>query len=160
MRDDDHDPDVPADDDSALEREIRRGRPFDLAEAVGRGAPLKGASPVPRTGQVLLGIRRLLESLLDDPEGSLAEALLARLADALALAPGQVDDPAAFLAAWLDGVLGSDARLDDLVREADVHWGRTYGERPRFEGDGPPAPDDPYTRAGVRAALTRLRQGL
>jgi hypothetical protein len=48
-----------------------------------------------------------------------------------------------------------------VVREADVEWGRVFGERPFFEQEGrPPHPDDPYTLESVRAELTRLAEGL
>ena len=58
-------------------------------------------------------------------------------------------------------VLGSEYGLKELVREADVEWGRVFGERPRFETDGcPAAPDDPYTAESVRTALTQLVGGL
>jgi len=47
------------------------------------------------------------------------------------------------------------------VREADVEWGRTLGERPYFDAQGgPPHPDDPYTIESVRATLSRLVEKL
>ena len=56
-------------------------------------------------------------------------------------------------------VLGSEHLLRDLVREADVEWGRALGERPYFERPGqPPHPDDPYTIESVRITLSQLME--
>lgn len=69
------------------------------------------------------------------------------------------DQPKVVLTAYVNQVLASETMLKDLVREADVGWGRTLGERPHFERDGrPPHPEDPYTLASVRQALTQLVQ--
>ena len=154
---------VPGDDpEGDLEREVRRGRRFDLAEALGRAGAgsLKGASPVARARQVLLEVRGLLEARLPDPEGSLTRTILARLESDTPLLARHFAAPAGALAEFLDRVLASPALLADLVRDADARWGRDYGERPRFERGGSPAPDDPYTEDGVAAQLRELRAGL
>jgi hypothetical protein len=58
-------------------------------------------------------------------------------------------------------VLDSDYLLKELVREADIEWGRILGERRYFEKEGcPPHPDDPYTIESVRATLSRLIEKL
>jgi hypothetical protein len=46
-------------------------------------------------------------------------------------------------------------------READVEWGRVFGERPYFEKKGcPPNPDDLYTTESVRTSLLQLIEKL
>jgi hypothetical protein len=51
--------------------------------------------------------------------------------------------------------------LKELVREADVEWGRVQGERPYFEREGlPPDPDDPYTFESVRKTLAGIIEQL
>lgn len=169
MRHDNQDPDDadaggPDDDGAAaLEAESLRGRTFGLAEAVGRAAAgsLKGASPVPVSRQALLAAAALLEAKLDDPEGSLAATLLARLADDLPLLDRHRDRPAGALAELLDRMLATPAALAEFVRETDARWGRDYDERPRFEAPGRPAAvDDPYTVDNVRARLAALRGAL
>ena len=61
------------------------------------------------------------------------------------------------LVSYVTQVLQSEALLKDVVSEADADWGRAYGERPYFERDGHrPHPEDPYTLASVRDALTHL----
>ena len=67
------------------------------------------------------------------------------------------DQPLAVLATYCQQVLSSDYSLKELVREADIEWGRVLGERPYFEKEGsPPHPDDPYTVESVRSVLSEL----
>ena len=69
--------------------------------------------------------------------------------------------PLAFLAAYCRRVLDSDYLLRELVRDADVEWGRLMGERPYFEKEGAPRhPDDPYTVESVRNALSGVLEQL
>jgi hypothetical protein len=71
------------------------------------------------------------------------------------------DQPLAVLDGYVRRVLDSEYALKELVREADVEWGRVFGERPRFDQEGcPAAPDDPYTLESARTALTQLADGL
>jgi hypothetical protein len=150
-------------DPADVERESLLRHGFDPAAVVGRAGAgnLKGASPIPAAQQVLLAAGALLEAHLPDSEGSLARTLLARLADAPALLARHRDRPAGALAELVDGLLAEPALLAELVREADVRWGRDYDERPRFELPGrPPATDDPYTTDRVRDLLLALRRAL
>jgi len=51
--------------------------------------------------------------------------------------------------------------LKELVRQADVEWGATMGERPYFEKEGCSRhSNDPYTVESVRIALSDLVQQL
>ena len=161
LRPDAPDPASTTDDD--LTREIRRGRPFDVAEAVGReaGDALKGASPVGPDRQLLMATRELLEKRVVDPEGILIQTVLVRLEGNPPLLANHFDDPAGLVRTWLETVLASRLALTDFVRQVDARWGRAYGETPRFEVHGrQPAPDDPYTVADVQATLEGLRDAL
>ena len=144
-----------------IEREIRRGRKFSVSDAIGRlggGGMLKGASPVPPMQQTEAAIANYLGSHLDDPGGVLAQVML-RYVKASEILIENFDQPAVVLARYVNQVLNSETMLKDLVREADVEQARMLGERPQFEREGrPPDPDDPYTVASVRTALTRLLQ--
>ena len=46
--------------------------------------------------------------------------------------------------------------LKELVREADVEWGRVVGRQPCQRGRFAPHPDDPYSIEPVRATLLGL----
>jgi hypothetical protein len=142
-----------------MEREIRRQRKFSLAEAVARegAGALKGASPIARSRQVLLEVGHFLENHLTDDDGSLRRTLLAHLELDAPLVARHFDRPVGALEEYLTAALEQPSRLEVLVRDADVRWGREYQEKPHFEsGQDPPHPDDPYTVAGVRRSCTDL----
>jgi hypothetical protein len=148
-----------SEEDGELAREIREGRTFTLAEAIGRLAgpgAMKGESPIPRLQQAEIEIRAWLRSLLDDHEGAL-EVVLHRHVKESELLLKNFDQPLVVLVSYCQRVLESDYLLKELVREADVEWGRVMDERPHFEKEGAPHhPDDPYTVESVRKVLAGL----
>ena len=149
--------------DAALQREILQGREFTLADAIGRMAGpgiMKGVSPVSGKDQAEATIQDYLTRHLTDASGNLRVALLRGVASSELFLKGY-GHPLDALAGCLRRVLDSEHLLKELVREADVEWGRMYGERPHFEKEGqPPDPDDPYTVESVRAALSRVLETL
>lgn len=149
--------------DADLQREIRQGRKFTLEEAVARmvgpGA-MKGESPVARMQQAEAEIGSWLRTHLADAGGAL-EVVLHRRVKASELLLNNFDAPLVVLASYCQQLLSSDCLLEDLVREADVEWGRVMGERPYFEREGSAChPEDPYTVQSVRNALTALVEQL
>ena len=149
--------------DAELEREVRKGRKFTLAEAIGRMAgpgAMKGASPVTRKQQAEAEIEDWLRRHLPAGDGELQVVLLRRVKGSELLL-NNFDQPLVVLAAFCRQVLDSDSLLRELVREADVEWGRVQGERPHFEREGSlPDPEDPYTCESVRKALAGLVEQL
>ncbi len=149
--------------DEELEREIRKGRKFTVAEAVARMAgpgAMKGASPVMREQQAEVEIEEWLRRHMTAGDGELQVVLL-RPIKGSDLLLHNFERPLFVLAAYCRQVLDSDYRLHELVREADVEWGRVNGERPHFEVEGsPPDPDDPYTFESVRKTLAGLIEQL
>ena len=144
--------------DAELEREIREGRKFTLAEAIGRlaGGAMKGESPIPRMKQAEFELTTWLRTHLVDAGGPL-EVVLLRRATGSELFLNNYNQPLVALAELFQRVLNSDGILKELVLEVDIEWGRVMEERPYFEREGsPPNPDDPYTIESVRNALTRL----
>jgi len=145
--------------DAELEREIRKGRQFSLADAIGQLAGpgmMKGVSPITRKQQANLEIRSFLNSQWTDAGDELRVALLRRVSESDLLL-GSNDHPLVVLAAYVHQVLESSYLFEELVNEADIEWGRVVDERPHFQKEGsPPNPDDPYTFESVRASLTRL----
>ena len=144
------------DDDRDIEREIREGRKFSGKEALARMAgpgAMKGASPVSQVQQAETEIGNWLRSHVADPCGALPMLLQRNLKGSEALLD-HLDRPLAALAIHLKKLLESDYLLAELVREADVEWGRRMDERPFFEREGePPRPGDPYTIDSVRIIL-------
>ena len=152
-----------SDADAELEREIRKERKFTLAEAIGRLAgpgAMKGESPVPRMQQAEMEIESWLRSHLADAGGAL-QVVLHRDVTGSELLLINFDHPLVVLASYCRRVLDSDYLLKQLVRDADIEWGRVMGERPYFEKEGSPRhPDDPYTVESVRNALSGLLKQL
>lgn len=142
--------------DAELEREIRQGRKFTAGEAMARLAgpgAMKGASPISRVQQAETEIGIWLRSNLADSAGAL-QALLHRQLKGSELLLDNLDRPLLALANYCRQLLASDHLLTELVREADVEWGRRMDERPHFNKQGSlPHPDDPYTIDSVRTAL-------
>ncbi|HJS09624.1 MAG TPA: hypothetical protein VJ809_18275 [Pirellulales bacterium] len=149
--------------DADLEREIRDGRKFTLAEAIGRLAgpgAMKGASPIARKKQAEAIIDAGLECQLTDAAGALREVLLRRICES-ELLDNHLDQPLAALAAYVQRALDSPYVLAELVREADIEWGRVFDVRPYFQKEGCPAhEDDPYTIETVQACLAKLLDNL
>jgi hypothetical protein len=161
MSDDQSKPRVSIDKD--LEREIREGRKFSLEEAIGRMAGpdmMKGVSPATRKQQAEAEIESFLDRHLMSPAGALSVVLLRQIKESELLL-NNLDQPLVVLSSYVQEVLGSDYRLQELVRASDVEWGRVYGERPLFQKAGsPPEADDPYTIESVRSILNQLIEAL
>jgi hypothetical protein len=144
--------------DVDLEREIREGRKFTLEEAIARMAgpgAMKGESPVARMRQAEVEIGNWIRGHLVDAGGTLG-VVLHRQVKGSELLLNNFEQPLVVLAGYCQQVLDSNYRLTELVRECDVEWGRMMGERPYFEKEGTPHPDDPYTVESVRRALCDL----
>ena len=150
------DPNNRSDEDEQLEREIRQGRKFNPQEALSRMAgpgAMKGASPVSQVQQAESEIGSWLGRNMADTDGAL-KVVLHRHLKGSRLLLDKLDQPLAALAGYCRAVLDNDSRLMEIVREADVEWGRAMDERPHFDREGAPAnPDDPYTAESVRRAI-------
>jgi len=141
---------------AAAERKIRDARKFTPQEALARLAgpgAMKGASPISRVQQAEIEIGTWLRSHVADAAGAL-QVVVHRHLKGSDLVLNNPDQPLDALAEFCRHVLKSDQLLNELVREADVEWGRTMDERPFFEREGSPQhPNDPYTLDSVRKAL-------
>lgn len=149
----------PSEADAELEGEIRKGRKFSLAEAIGRMAgpgAMKGVSPITRKQQSEVEIEDYLKRHLADATDILTRILVRSIKGSEVLV-NNFEEPLFVLASHVERVLGSDYLLKELVREADMEWGRLYDERPYFDQEGcPPHPDDPFTLESVRSTLSNL----
>ena len=152
-----------SDADADLEREIRKERKFTPAEAIGRMAgpgSMKGESPIARMQQAGVEIELWLTRHLPDASGGLHVVLL-RGVNESELLLDNFERPLVALGSYCRRILSSDYLLEELVRQADIEWGRVFGERPCFEQKGtPPHPDDPYTVDSVRNTLSDLLKQL
>jgi hypothetical protein len=121
---------------------------------------MKGESPITRLQQAEIEIGSWLRTHLLDSGGAL-EVVLHRQVKGSEILPNRFDQPLAALASYCQQVLKSDYLLRELVRNADVEWGRLMGERPYFDKEvSTHNPDDPFTVESVRQALTGLLEQL
>jgi hypothetical protein len=150
---------LPPDKAAELQREILAGREFSLSDAIARmagGGLTKGASPITRQRQAETLIEEYLLHNLKDGGSTMGTVLLRRVGQS-ALLLEHFDKPLEALSLYVQHVLASEYLLANLVEEADVEWGRMFGERPHFEKPGSSADcDDPYTIASVRNTLSQL----
>ena len=154
---------TPSEADADLEREIRDGRKFTLAEAIGRLAGpgmMKGISPATRKQQAEAELDSFVERNLNSPAGALSVVLLRQFKESELLLRNY-DRPLVALASYVQQILDSEYLLQEFVREADVEWGRAYGERPHFEKPGASSDqNDPYTTTSVGTSLSQLIEKL
>lgn len=146
-----------------VEQEVRRSRQFSekevLAKLAGPGA-MKGASPVSPVEQAQAEIDTFLSSALSDPAGVL-RVVLQRDLKGSELVLYNLDQPLVSLSEHLRRILASHHRMQEIVREADIEWGRRMDERPFFDREDVPAnPDDPYTLLSIRTLLEEVLERL
>lgn len=145
--------------DQSLQREIRAGRKFSIAEVIGRegGDFLKGVSPVPPLVQARLTLQAFIDQHLQDSAGALQPSLQAWVKAEDAVICRHLDNPLVALLQILEHILSCPDQLHELVRRADVCWGQMYDERPHFQQPGQlPHPEDEYTHESVRSQLRSL----
>lgn len=149
-------------DADAAEEEIRRTRKFTPQEAMARLAgpgAMAGASPVSPIQQAETQIVNWLRSHVTG--ASELQEVFRRRIEGSEMLLNHVEQPLLALAGFCQRVLASDFRLEELVREADVEWGRRMDETPRFERKGAPEqPGDPYTLRSVRGTLEYILKEL
>src|SRR6187401_1111260 len=112
--------------DADLEREIRDGRKFSLAEAIGRLAGpgmMKGVSPATRKQQAEAEIESFLDRNLVTPAGAMSVVMFRQVKESEILL-NNYDQPLVSLAGYVQRVLDSEYLLQELVRESDCEWGR------------------------------------
>ncbi|MEO1670263.1 MAG: hypothetical protein AAFR77_05650 [Cyanobacteria bacterium J06631_2] len=150
------------DEDLLLQQDILEGRPYSLAEAIGRegGTFLKGESTVPKLVQVITQINTFVDRNLDDSPAAL-QAILHQWVKGDPRVSQYKETPLVALREILQTILDNQNLLYELVRQVDIKWGQMYGERPHFQQPGEaPHPDDEYTHESVRQNILNLQLDL
>lgn len=152
------DPDPQAAGLSDLEREIRAGREWTIADMIAQegGSFLKGESPIPRPLQAEAEIRLFLDRHLSDTSGVLKSTLQTWVKTESPLSQ-HLDTPLQALSELLSAIVNQPSLLYEFVRQVDMRWGQLYDERPYFQQPGqPPHPHDEYTHESVHSTLSEL----
>jgi hypothetical protein len=146
---------------SDVQQEILSGRPFSLAEVIGRegGSFLKGESPIPRLFQAIAAIHCFIDQHLCDSTGAVQITLQNWVKADEGRVSQHLNSPLEALREILEDVTHPTkmSLLYEFVRQVDVRWGQIYGERPHFQQPGQaPHPDDEYTHESVHQQLVEL----
>ncbi len=138
-------------------RELR-GRPFTLADAIGKAGAglLKGDAAVPRPLRARALLDGFVDSHLVDGPGALRIVLKQVVREDLRVSRS-FDVPMVAFEGILREVVAEPEVLYELARRVAVVWGELYGERPYFQVPGGEAhPDAEYCHGSVREALAGL----
>ncbi|MEM9945970.1 MAG: hypothetical protein AAF810_07885 [Cyanobacteria bacterium P01_D01_bin.36] len=143
---------------SDLQQEIRQGRKFSIAEAIGRegGSFMKGESAVPRPVRAANTIKQFLDSQLVDPSSAFATTLFTWATADIRLSR-QLDTPLVALTQILESLLSEPTTFHEFSRQVAIAHANLTGERPHFQSLGqPPHPDADYTHESIQAQLSAL----
>lgn len=144
-----------------IQKEIRSGRTFSIAEVIGRegGNFLKGDSPVPRLVQARTEIVIYIKRHLPDHSGALQAILANWVQSDETYVSRHLNAPLQALVEIVESIISNQHMLHEFVRQVDVMWGQMNDERPYFQRAGQAAhPEDEYTHESVHQALTHLLQ--
>jgi hypothetical protein len=150
---------VNPEEDEEILQDVRSGRGFSLADAIGRegGSFLKGESPIPPLVQARIAVDLFIDRNLQDESGALQKSLKNWISSDEKLLSRYINQPLLALQERLQEILGNLSLLYDLVKQTDILWGQLYGDRPYFQNPGqPPHPDDEYTHESVHHCLSDL----
>jgi hypothetical protein len=145
--------------DQDIQREIRSGREFTLADFISQqgGNFLKGESPVPKLVQATTEINLFIANYLKDTEGALQSVLQTMVENEQSTVSRYLNTPLEALKVIINQLLTNDSLLFELVRQVDAKWGQMYDERPYFQQPGQdPHPNDEYTHESVKKQLEVL----
>ncbi|MEL6779396.1 MAG: hypothetical protein AAFO06_19300 [Cyanobacteria bacterium J06597_16] len=141
-----------------LEREIRLGRKFSMAEALGRegGSFMKGESTIPRPLRAKHTINQFITQHLRDPSSALSTTLQTWTNNDIRVSK-QLDTPLIALAQILESLLGEAVTFSEFSRQVAIAQSHITGDRPYFQAPGSePHPNADYTHHTIQTELLEL----
>lgn len=145
-----------------LQQEIRQGREFSLAEAIGRegGSFMKGESTVPRPLRATNAIKQFIDSQLADTSSAFATTLFDWASNDIRVSR-QLDTPLVALDQILESLLNEPTTFYEFARQVAIAHSTITGDRPHFQQPGePPHPDASNTHDSITAALLKIASAL
>lgn len=142
-----------------IQKEIRDGRKFTLAEAIGResGSFMKGDSSIPRPLRAATQINQFITKHSTDPAGALPTTLCTWANNDIRVSR-QLDTPLVALAQIIESTLNEPTSFCELARQVAITHSQLTGDRPYFQSFGqPPHPEAEYTHDAISAELLRLK---
>ena len=148
-------------DSREIQTEIRQGRKFSVAEAIGRegGSFLRSSEAIPRPLRAIAQLNQFLDRHLHDSEGALKPTLQRWLQGDERFSQN-LDLPLLVMSEVLVE-LAQPPVLYEFARQVNVHWGQIYGDRPYFQLPGQPAHSEAaYSHESIQAALNQVQAQL
>ena len=143
-----------------LEQEVRTGRKFSLAEAIGREGSdfMKGESAIPRPLKAIVTINRFITTHLLDANGALSTTLQSWAQEDIRVSR-HLDDPLTALTQIVEGLINEPATFQEFFRQVAIAQSKLTGDRPYFQKVGhSPHPAAQYSHASVKSQLSTLLQ--
>jgi hypothetical protein len=144
--------------DKEIEKNIRLNQHYSLGGAIlnSGGGLMSGGSPVPLVKQAQTEADQWIRHNLHDTDGALEKVLMRYVEDRDDAFGKNPDNPLVVLKELFQKIL-NPSTLREMVRQADVEYGKNMCERPIFQAPGAPAKDgDPYTHQSVEETLNGL----
>ncbi len=145
-----------------IQREIRAGRQFSIAEAIARegGSFMKGESTIPRPLRAIAEIKQFLGTHLNEPAGALCTTLHSWASGDIRLSR-QLDTPLIALAQIITSILAEPTTFEEFARQVAIAHSQITGDRPQFQQPGqPPDPAAAHTHQSIQTELSALLQQL
>ncbi|MEM8505124.1 MAG: hypothetical protein AAF716_18455 [Cyanobacteria bacterium P01_D01_bin.1] len=145
-----------------IEKEIRSGRKFSIAEAIGRegGSFMKGESVVPRPLRAANEIKQFIAAYSSEPTGVLASELYLWVTADIRVS-AQLDTPLVAFAQIVETLLDEPTFFYEFARQVAIAHSRLTGDRPYFQQPNhPPHPEADYTHDAIRQYLSEISTAL
>lgn len=153
---------IESDATSEIEKEIRSGRKFSIAEAIGRegGGFMKGESAIPRPLKAANEVKQFITTYSGKSTGVLADELYAwTIADIRFGA--QLDTPLVAIALTVNSLLKESAMFYEFARQVAIAQAKLTGDRPYFQQPGRlPHPESDYPHHAIRQYLLDISTAL
>ncbi|MEM9088501.1 MAG: hypothetical protein AAGC93_07125 [Cyanobacteria bacterium P01_F01_bin.53] len=145
-----------------LQKEIRDGRKFTLAEAIGRegGSFMKGESAIPRPLRAKNTINQFITEHLTNPSSALSTTLQTWTNNDIRIM-SQLDTPLVALSQILESTLTEPTAFCEFARQVAIAQSQLTGDRPYFQTlNGKAHPEADYTHESIQGELSQLLKTL
>ena len=143
-----------------LQKEIRAGRKFSLAEAISRegGDFIKGELVIPRPLKAANEIKQFIATHSLEPSGVLATELSAwSIADIRF--SRQLETPLTALSQIVESLLHEPTTFYEFARRVAIAQSKVTGDRPYFQQPNqPPHPEADHTHSSISQYLSKMAE--
>lgn len=149
-------------DTQGLEADIRKSRPFSLAETIGKEGRdfLQSDAAIPRPVRATNAVAHFIQRHMEEPKGAVSTTLMHWAIHDIRLSQ-QLETPLVALAQVTDSVLNGEITFGEFARQVAIAESQLTGDKPYFQLPGhPPHPSATHTLTSIRLKLEQLQQQL